>query len=207
VADALEAGTDGIEHGSFRDRIPAETFARMAKQGVYYDPTMSVFEGLEQMSQRNSTLFNRSLVQQTQTKEMLTATRKMLATKAGPAPFEANREAATANLLAAWKAGVMLVTGSDAGNPMVFHGPTVQREMELWVEAGIPPSVALQAATANAARFLRVENRLGMIRKGLDATFVLIDGNPVQNIQLMESVSSVMFKGERVDRSELFDQN
>ena len=207
VADALEAGTDGIEHGSFRDRIPAETLARMAKQGVYYDPTMSVFEGLEQMSQRNSTLFNRSLVQQTQTKEMLTATRKMLATKAGPAPFEANREAATANLLAAWKAGVMLVTGSDAGNPMVFHGPTVQREMELWVEAGIPPSVALQAATANAARFLRVENRLGMIRKGLDATFVLIDGNPVQNIQLMESVSSVMFKGERVDRSELFDQN
>ncbi len=207
VAEALDAGTDGIEHGSLRDRIPAETFARMAKDGVYYDPTMSVFEGLEQMSQRNSTLFNRSLVQQTQTKEMLNATRKMLATKAGPAPFEANRAAATANLLAAWKAGVMLVTGSDAGNPMVFHGPTVQREMELWVEAGIPPSVALQAATANAARFLRVENRLGMIRKGLDATFVLIDGNPVQNIQLMESVSSVMFKGERVDRSELFDQN
>jgi len=207
VADALDAGTNGIEHGSLRDKIPVETFARMAKDGVYYDPTMSVFEGLEQLSQRNSTLFNRSLVQQTQTKEMLTATRKMLATKPGPAPFEANREAATANLLAAYKAGVMLVTGSDAGNPMVFHGPTVQREMELWVEAGIPPAVALQAATANAARFLRVGDRLGMIRKGLDATFVLIDGNPVQNIQLMESVAAVVLKGERVDRSELFDQN
>ncbi len=207
VADALDAGTNGIEHGSLRDKIPAETFARMAKDGVYYDPTMSVFEGLEQLSQRNSTLFNRSLVQQTQTKEMLTATRKMLATKPGPAPFEANREAATANLLAAYKAGVMLVTGSDAGNPMVFHGPTVQREVELWVEAGIPPAVALQAATANAARFLRVDNRVGMIRKGMDATFVLIDGNPVQNIQLMESVAGVVLKGERVDRSELFDQN
>jgi imidazolonepropionase-like amidohydrolase/ABC-type multidrug transport system permease subunit len=206
VADALEAGTNGIEHGSLRDAIPVELFARMVKDGVFYDPTMSVFEGLEQLSERKSTLFNRSLVQQTQTKEMLAATRKMLATKPSPAPFEANREIAMANLRAAYKAGVILVTGSDAGNPMVFHGPTVQREMELWVEAGLPATVALQAATANAARFLRVENRLGMIKKGFEATMILVDGNPIQDIRLMESISSVMFKGERVDRSELFDQ-
>jgi len=206
VADALDAGTNGIEHGSLRDAIPVELFTRMAKDGVFYDPTMSVFEGLEQLSERKSTLFNRSLVQQTQTKEMLAATRKMLATKPAAAPFEANRKIAIANLRAAYKAGVMLVTGSDAGNPMVFHGPTVQREMELWVEAGLPVTVALQAATANAARFLGVGNRLGMIKKGFEATMILVDGNPVQDIRLMETISSVMFKGERVDRSELFDQ-
>jgi imidazolonepropionase-like amidohydrolase len=76
----------------------------------------------------------------------------------------------------------------------------------LWVEAGLPATVALQAATANAAQFLRVGNRLGMIKKGLEATMILVDGNPIQDIRLMESISSVMFKGERVDRSELFDQ-
>ncbi|MDQ6700176.1 MAG: amidohydrolase family protein, partial [Acidobacteriota bacterium] len=161
---------------------------------------------LEQLTHHDSTLFNRSLVQQTQTKELLNATRKMLATAPKPAPFEANRAAATANLLAAWKAGVLLVTGTDAGNPMVFHGPTVQREMELWVEAGIPPTVALQAATWNAAKFLGAGNRLGLIQKGFDATLVLIDGNPLQDIKAMESISSVMLKGERVNRSELFDQ-
>ncbi len=206
VADALDGGTDGIEHGSLRDRIPTELFTRMAKTGVYYDPTMSVFEGLEQMSQRKSATFNRSLVQQTAPKEMLAATRKMLSTPPAPPLFESDRKVATENLMAAYKAGVLLVTGTDAGNPMVFHGPTVQREMELWVEAGIPPAVALQAATATAAKFLRVENRIGMLRKGMDATLVLVDGNPLQDIRAMESISSVMFKGERVDRSELFDQ-
>jgi len=207
VADALDAGTNGIEHGSLRDAIPAATFARMARDGVYYDPTMSVFEGLEQLSQRKTDTFNRSLVQQTATKGMLAATRKMLATAPAAPPFEANREYATANLIRAYKAGVMLVTGTDAGNPMVFHGPTVQREMELWVEAGIPPAVALQAATANSARFLRAQNRIGMLRKGMEATMVLVDGNPLQDIRVMESISSVVFKGERVDRSDLFDQN
>lgn len=174
---------------------------------MYYDPTMSVFEGLEQLSQRKTDTFNRSLVQQTATKGMLAATRKMLATAPAAPPFEANREYATANLIRAYKAGVMLVTGTDAGNPMVFHGPTVQRGMELWVEAGIPPAVALQAATANSARFLRAQNRIGMLRKGMEATMVLVDGNPLQDIRVMESISSVVFKGERVDRSDLFDQN
>lgn len=206
VADALDAGTNGIEHGSLRDRIPLELFTRMAKAGAFYDPTMSVFEGLEMLSQRKDTTFNRSLVQQTAPKAMLIATRKMLATPAKPAPFEADRAVATANLIDAYKAGVLLVTGTDAGNPMVFHGPTVQREMELWVEAGIPASIALQAATRNAARFLRADHRIGMVKKGLEATLVLVDGNPLQDIRAMESISSVMFKGERIDRSELFDQ-
>ena len=206
VADALDAATNGIEHGSLRDRIPSELFTRMAKDGVFYDPTMSVFEGMEMLSQRNAATFNRSLVQQTTPKAMLASTRKMLATPSQPPAFESDRVIATANLMDAYKHGVILVTGTDAGNPMVFHGPTVQREMELWVEAGIPASVALQAATRNAARFLRADNRIGMVKKGLDATLVLVDGNPLQDIRAMESISSVMFKGERIDRSELFDQ-
>ena len=36
------------------------------------------------------------------------------------------------NLYRAWKAGVPLVTGSDAGNMLVFHGPTIQSELQLW---------------------------------------------------------------------------
>ncbi len=206
VEDALNVGTNGIEHGSLRDRISPELFARMQKAGTFFDPTLSVMEGVGLASQRKATTFERSLVQQTSTKAMLAGTRKFLASSPAPGAFAADLEMGKANLMAAYKAGVMLVTGSDAGNPLVFHGPTVQREMELWVEAGLPPAVALQAATANAARFLRVDQRMGMIRKGLEANLVLVDGNPLRDIRAMESISSVMFKGERVDRSELFDQ-
>jgi imidazolonepropionase-like amidohydrolase len=113
---------------------------------------------------------------------------------------------ARANLMNAWKAGVTLVAGSDAGNPLVWHGPTIHRELQLWVEAGIPTAVALQAATYNAARLLRADDRLGSIRKGHDATMLLIDGNPLKDIKLTENIRSLIFKGERVDRPDLFTQ-
>lgn len=110
------------------------------------------------------------------------------------------------NLLAAMRAGVMLVTGTDSGNPTIFHGPGLHRELQLWVEAGVPTAVALQAATYNGAQLLRTSDHMGLIKKGYDANLLLVDGNPLKDISVTERISMVMLKGERVDRSELFDQ-
>jgi imidazolonepropionase-like amidohydrolase len=111
------------------------------------------------------------------------------------------------NLLRAWKAGVTLITGTDAGNMLVFHGPTVQHEIALWVEAGIPAQTALQAATLNSAKALGAGGRFGSIEKGKDATMLVVDGNPLQDIKQTEAISFVIFKGERIDRGSLFDQD
>ncbi len=108
------------------------------------------------------------------------------------------------NLLAAQRAGVLLVTGTDAGNVGVIHGPGIHRELQLWVEAGIPPAVALQAATYNSAQLLRASDRIGLIKKGYEANLLLVDGNPLKDITVTERISLVMLKGERVDRSETF---
>jgi imidazolonepropionase-like amidohydrolase/ABC-type multidrug transport system permease subunit len=208
VADALKAGTNGIEHGSLRDRIPDELFEQMAKQGVYYDPTLSVAEGFRDLRSGNTTLLNRSLLQQVGPKELLTSTLQyMQSGKKASFDFPIDLDIAKDNLLRAWKAGVTLITGSDAGNPLVFHGPTIQREVQLWIEAGIPAPVALQAATANSAKFLNESDRFGTIRKGMDATLLIVDGNPLQDPKALEVISNVFLKGERVDRSGLFDQN
>ena len=99
-----------------------------------------------------------------------------------------------------------MVTGSDAGNLLVIHGPTIHRELQLWVQAGIPPKVALIAATANAARLLGAGGRIGLIRKGYEATLLLVDGNPLEDIAATERISLVLYKGERIDRADLFDQ-
>ena len=109
-------------------------------------------------------------------------------------------------LLEAYRAGVMLVTGTDAGNPMVLHGPGVHRELQLWVEAGIPTVAALQAATYNGARLLRADNRIGLIRPGYDGSLLLVDGNPLQDVSATERISMVLLKGERVDRSKLLGE-
>src|SRR5262249_31875723 len=45
VADAIGVSANGIEHGSFRDKIPDDLFARMKAQGMAYDPTLTVVEG------------------------------------------------------------------------------------------------------------------------------------------------------------------
>jgi imidazolonepropionase-like amidohydrolase len=212
VADALAAGADGLEHGSVRDEIPDVLFQQMQRQGVAYDPTLAVVEGITQFAAGNGDLLNRSLVQQVVPAPLLAATKYALVSpqlagmRSGLKDFPMNLEVGKANLLRAYRAGVMLVTGSDAGNLLVFHGPTVHRELQLWKEAGIPAPVALRAATLNAARLLRAGNRIGSIRKGLDADLLIVDGNPMEDIQATERISLVIFKGERVDRSELFNQ-
>jgi imidazolonepropionase-like amidohydrolase len=120
--------------------------------------------------------------------------------------FQRGSDQARANLLRAWKAGVPLVMGSDSGNPLVFHGPSLHHELQLWVQAGIPVTVALQAATFNAAKLLGAAGRIGEIRKGMDADLLLVDGNPLQDIAATERISLVVLKGERIRRSALFEK-
>jgi imidazolonepropionase-like amidohydrolase len=213
VADAVQAQVNSIEHGSFRERIPDARFEQMAKQGAFYDPTLSVGEAFKDFAAGKADLLKRSLVQQVGPPELLRGTEEAL----GSAETEAMRKSllqypidmaiATDNLKRAHAHGVWLVTGSDAGNFLVIHGPTVQHELQLWVRAGIPPAVALQAATLNAARLLKADNRIGSIRPGNDANLLVVDGNPLEDITATERISLVVFKGERIDRSELFDQH
>ena len=120
--------------------------------------------------------------------------------------FIQSEDIAFQNLAAAYRAGVTLAAGTDSGNPLVVHGPSVHRELQLWVEAGIPPAAALQGATYNAAKLLRADQRIGLIRKGYEANLLLVDGNPVQDISATERISTVFFKGERVNRPDLFEQ-
>ncbi len=212
VEDALKAGASGIEHGSFQQSIPDADFTEMARKGVTYDPTLSVAEGLRMFAAGRLDALNRSLVQQVLPAKILSLTRSTIDSpdemkiRKSMGQYPVDMKIARDNLLRAWKAGVTLVTGSDAGNMLVFHGPTVQREMELWAEAGIPIEVALQAATLNGAKSLRAEGRIGSVEKGKEATLLVVDGNPLEDLKAMEAISIVIFKGERVNRTELFNQ-
>ncbi len=211
VTDAVEIGSDSIEHGSWRGDIPEAVLQRMVRQGTWLDPTLGVAEAYAGYFSGNAGALNRTLVQQAVAGNVLMATREFVAAGRGAdtaraAIFQSALEQATANLLRAWKAGVGLVMGTDAGNPMVFPGPALHHELQLWVKAGIPARVALAAATLNGARLLHAESRFGAIRKGLEANLLLVDGNPLEDISATERISLVVFKGERIRRAALFDQ-
>jgi imidazolonepropionase-like amidohydrolase/ABC-type multidrug transport system permease subunit len=211
IADAVKIGASGVEHGSCRDQIGEELLARMAKEGIAYDPTLSVLEAFSALSGGADELLSRSLVQQVVPLKLIESTRKALGSEKTPKLIERFRafgelEKGKENLRRAHHAGVLLVAGSDAGNLLVFHGPALHRELQLWVSAGISPAVALQAATYNAARLLRADSHIGSIRKGRDADLLLVDGNPLEDITATERISQVIYKGERINRSRLFDQ-
>jgi imidazolonepropionase-like amidohydrolase len=213
VGDAVQAKADSIEHGSFREKIPDALFEQMAKQGTFYDPTLSVGEAFKDFAAGKTDLLKRSLVQQVGPSELLRGTEEAIASpdtepmRKTLGQYPIDMAIAVDNLKRAHEHGVLLVTGSDAGNFLVIHGPTVQHELQLWVQAGIPPAAALQAATLNAARLLRADNRIGSIRPGNEADLLVVDGNPLEDITATERISMVVFKGERIDRTELFDQH
>jgi ABC-type multidrug transport system permease subunit len=207
---------DGVERGVMRGKITEEQIAKMKSMGVDYDPMLAAVEGMQSYIDGRTELLDRSLVQQVVPRQWLAQVKDSLNSPGVQSARKAARESSSGspfgldsakqNLAAVYRAGVILVTGTDAGNPMVVHGPSVHRELHLWVEAGIPPAAALQGATYNAARLLRADQRIGLIRKGYDASLLLVDGNPLQDISVTERISTVFFKGERVDRSDLFNQ-
>jgi ABC-type multidrug transport system permease subunit len=168
--------------------------------------SLSAAEGAEQFAAGKTGLINDSLVQQVGPPEFLAATFKAIVNHP-PAPESFTRiNAAQEQLMKAFHAGKTLIVATGAGKDLVFHGPSVQHELELWVVSGIPPQDALRAATLNSAKALHADQRLGSIEKGKDATLVVVDGNPLDDIRATEAISFVMFKGERINRSELFKE-
>ena len=168
--------------------------------------SLSAAEGAEQFAAGKTGLLNDSLVQQVGPPEFLAATLKAVVTHpAAPESF-ARLNSAQEQLMKAFHAGETLIVATGAGKNLVFHGPSVQHELELWVVSGIPPQDALRAATLNSAKALHADQRLGSIEKGKDATMLVVDGNPLDDIKATEAISFVMFKGERIDRSELFKE-
>jgi imidazolonepropionase-like amidohydrolase len=210
VRDAVDVGVRGVEHGSYRDPLPEDLIEQMVEKDVFYDPTLSLIEARAHVVGGVVELLERPLAQQVSPLELIEKAREALRSKDPVNDYEWIRlagqlEQAKQNLMAAYRKGVTLVAGSDAGNSLVLHGPTIHRELELWVEAGVPEAYALRAATANAARYLGAEDRLGLIAKGHEANLVLVNGNPLKNISATERISLVIYKGERIRRSALFD--
>jgi len=89
-----------------------------------------------------------------------------------------------------YDAGVPIVAGTDSMPGFALH-----RELELYVEAGIPAPQVLRIATIGAARVMKRDGELGSIRPGKLADMILVDGNPATRISDIRRVTLVIKDG------------
>ncbi|WP_029037872.1 metal-dependent hydrolase family protein [Salinimicrobium xinjiangense] len=93
----------------------------------------------------------------------------------------------------AYKKGVKIAFGTDAG--VFVHGKNA-KEFGYMVEAGMPAMEAIQSATIEPAKILKMENELGQVAPGFFADIIAVKEDPTKNVKTLEEVEFVMKEGK-----------
>jgi imidazolonepropionase-like amidohydrolase len=174
IKNALKAGIDSIEHGFYLDD---EAINLALKQESFLVPTLIAVD---------------QIVNNGPSGGIPDWVVKKAESESGH-----HRE----SFVMAVKSGVRIAAGTDAGTPFNPHGD-LALELARMVEFGLPPMLALVAATSNAAKLLRMDSQIGSIENGKLADLILVDGDPLADIGVMRRPSLVMKSG-RVVRNDV----
>ena len=165
IINALKAGVDTIEHASF---ISDEGIAMAKRQGTYL--SMDIYNTEYILGEGEKAGF----LPESLDKERMT----------GATQRESFRRA--------HQAGVKMVMGTDAG--VYPHGDNA-KQLSRMVRFGMTAAEALRAATYNAADSLGQAGKFGALTVGASADIIAVDGNPLDDVTLLENVPFVMKEG------------
>ena len=168
IKAAIRAGARTIEHASYLD---AEGIALAKKSGVWLD--MDIYNG--------------DWIEEVGTKQ------------GWPAEYlRKNRETTDVQrrgFAAAVKAGAKLTFGTDAA---VYPYGLGGRQFAYMVRYGMTPMQAIQSATTEAARALRLEGKVGSLSPGAYGDLIAVSGDPLADIRALEKVDGVLKDGRLV---------
>jgi imidazolonepropionase-like amidohydrolase len=168
VTWASEAGVDSVEHGHLMDDA---SIAALKKNGTYLVPTLYLMDWhRENMAHSNVPEFSR---------------KKM----------DMVMQVGQANIKKAMAAGVKIALGTDAA--VYPHGLNAH-EFGVYVRLGMTPLQAIQSGTLNGADLLGWSDKIGAVEPGKWADIIAVDGDPLQDITVLQNVKFVMKGGEVV---------
>jgi imidazolonepropionase-like amidohydrolase len=101
------------------------------------------------------------------------------------------------------EAGVPILAGSDAGVSGIVTGFALHDELELLVQAGLTPQEALNSATLLPAKWMGIDNQLGSVETGKLADLILLDQNPLTDINNTRKIAGVFVDGNWLNKSQL----
>jgi imidazolonepropionase-like amidohydrolase len=161
---ALQAGCDSLEHGTVLDDDDIEL---MLKKGIFLVPTLSFGKHLEEMGTEAN--LPDYVIQKAMNSRRLR--------------LQSFKKALTR--------GVRIALGSDSGMPFVNHGNNAF-ELAAMVDAGMTPSQAIVASTSSGAELLGISDQVGTISKGKLADLLIVDGNPLADISILQEKSKIL---------------
>lgn len=100
-----------------------------------------------------------------------------------------------ANLTRVWRAGINVVTGTDAGNPGTFHGTSYINELRKMKTADLTNADLLKASTINAAKILGKEGQIGSLAEGKWANVLVLSQNPLTDLNALTRIETVINRG------------
>lgn len=203
----VKANSPGARHRvqataleTYDEKKAADLFARFVKNQTWQCPTLTVLRTnayLGNESFRDGRLkYIPRLLQERWSRRVL---RRIGGDNAAKQVF--HRELAIVGAMR--KAGVLILAGTDAGNPFCFPGFSLHEELALLVIAGLTPVEALQSATLNPAKFFGLDKTLGTIEQGKIADLVLLNANPLEDIRNTQRINAVISNGRLFDRKAL----
>ena len=202
IEQAVAAGLDHVAHLAIRGEAGSDeveqTIAFLREHRTVIDPTQSWNELLGHAAGSPIAAFQPGVLK-------IPAPLNRVFSNAGAAGIDAatartRLERGLRIVKALHDAGVPVVVGTDEGIP----GHSVHREIELYVEAGLTPMEALQAATIVPARAMKMDAELGTIERGKRADLVVLNANPLDSIRNIRSVRWTVSDGRVYDAPTLW---
>ena len=121
----------------------------------------------------------------------------------GAESYKAIYEFGIAQTGKAHRAGVTVLMGTDAPDSFAFPGLGIHDEFAHFINAGLSPLDALRTATLAPAKFLGLEGKAGVIKVGARADIILLNANPLDDIQAVRGIDAVVLAAAHYDRKAL----
>jgi hypothetical protein len=212
-SDDLTSMLEGTRWQAMRERcasssVVQEVLATVRDAETWLTPTLVSFRGLSEVLDPNSASASRpdSVVTAVRASWNRTAEQIRQDVQATPRDRIVWRRWLSMNApltAMAVNAGVRLLAGTDAGNPYVAPGFDLLDELVLMTDAGLTPAEALRSATIGPLQFLHEAKDEGIIAVGRRADLVLLDANPIVDIQNVRRIHAVVANGRLYDRTTL----
>ena len=95
--------------------------------------------------------------------------------------------------------GITILSGTDIPNFDLVPGSSLHHELEILVEAGIPPLEVIKIATRNGAQALGIEEDVGTVEPGKQADMIILSDNPVSEISNTKKIEAVFNNGQFIE--------